>query len=443
MNSEIPALAYNINFEAASFFFISILYFYLRKKYYNSSPINNTFRRLVFFQMTAIFFDVAASVTISFMNVVPLWINMTLNTLYFASSSLYYYTLHLFFLSFGVKKKVGVPLLFFSRVVLVCFATLLVANIPTGIFFAFQNGTYVHGKFYSLCVIIPVIFLVECSGTFLIIKERVSSQIFAVLLAMLALSVGGPALQYYYFPNVLLTNFFSLISLNLCLFALVSPDYSELTKKRAELDELQKHLEAKAEIESEKIHKRDKQKEMLSGQIIEALAATIDAADLNRSGHSQNVAEYSRKIAYMMSLPKSEVQKIYYSAVLHDIGIIGVSEDVTGKQGKFTQEEFEELKRHSEIGERILSKITEMPEIAANVRSHHERFDGKGYPDGLAGKDIPLCARIIAVADAFDAMTHERSYKNAMTAEAAKKELLAKAGSQFDPNVVAAAVEVL
>ncbi|MBO4546446.1 MAG: HD domain-containing protein, partial [Treponema sp.] len=382
MRSELPALAYNINFEAASFFFISILYFYLRRKYYNSSPINNTFRRLVFFQMAAIFFDVAASITISFMSVVPLWINMTLNTLYFASSSLYYYTLHLFFISFGVKKKVGVPLLFFSRLVLVCFATLLVANVPTGIFFAFQNGAYVHGEFYPLCVIIPVIFLVECSGTFLIIKERVSSQIFAVLLTMLILSVAGPALQFYYFPNVLLTNFFSLISLNLCLFALVSPDYAELTKKRAELAELQKHLEAKAAIESDKIHKRDKQKELLSEQIIEALAATIDAADSNRSGHSQNVAEYSRKIAYMMSLPKNEVQKVYYTAVLHDIGIIGVSEDVTSKRGNFTDQDFEQMKRHSEIGERILSKITEMPEIAIGARSHHERFDGKGYPDG-------------------------------------------------------------
>lgn len=443
MNSAAPALVYNINFEAASFFFIALLYFYLRKKYYNSSQVNNTFRRLVFCQMLAIFFDIASSITISYSKVLPVWVNITLNTLYFTASSLYYYTLHLLFISFGIKKKLGVPLLFISRFVLISFLTLLVANIPTGIFFYFNNGVYLHGKFYPLCILIPIAFLFECSGTFMIIRKRVSDQIFIVLLTLLVMSVAGPALQYFYFPNVLLTNFFSLVSLNLCLFALVSPDYAELTKKRAELNELQIHLEAKAAIESEKIHKRDKQKELLSEQIIDALAETIDAADSNRSGHSENVAENSRKIAYMMSLPKNEVQKIYYTAVLHDIGIIGVSEDITSKQGGFTDEEFEQMKKHSEIGERILSQITEMPEIAANVRSHHERFDGKGYPDGLAGKDIPLCARIIAVADAYDAMVHERSYKDAMSPEAAKKELLEKSGSQFDPNVVAAAMEAL
>lgn len=443
MNNEVQRLAYNINFEAASFFYIALLYFYLLKKYYNTSQINNTFRRLVLFQMTSIFFDVAASIAISFAKSVPLWLNVTLNSLYFASESFFYYTLHLLFLSFGVKKKFGAPLLFFSRLVLVAFMALLVANVPSGIFFSFQNGSYEHGKFYSLCLIIPLVFLFDCSLTFLMIKKRVSPQAYAVLLIMLVMSVLGPALQYLYFPNVLLTNFFSLVSLNMCLFVLVSPDYAELTKKKAELNELQKHLEAKAAIESEKIHKRDKQKELLSEQIINALAETVDAADSNRAGHTENVAEYSRKIAYMMSLPKNEVQKVYYTAVLHDIGIIGIPEEISTKAGGFTEQEFEAMKRHSVIGERILSKITEMPEIAKNVRSHHERFDGKGYPDGLAGKEIPLCARIIAVADAYDAMTHERNYKRAMTAQEAKRELLAKSGSQFDPNVVAAALEVL
>lgn len=436
-------LVYNINFEAAAFCFIILLYIYLRKKYYNTSPVNNTFRRLVFCQMVAIFLDVASAVAISFVNKAPLWLNITLSSLYFASSSFFFYTLHLFFLSFGLKKKVGVPLLFFSRLVLVSFLTMLVANIPTGIFFTFQNGIYEHGKFYSLCLTIPLVFLIECSGTFVIIKNRVPNQIFWVLLSLLVMSVAGPTIQYLLWPSILLTNFFNLFALILCLFALVSPDYAELSRKRAELNELQKNLEAKAAIESEKIHKRDKQKEMLSAQIIDALAETIDVADSNRTGHSENVAESSRKIANMMELPKSEVQLVYYTAVLHDIGIIGVSEDITSKQGGFTDEEFEEMKKHSVIGHRILSRIHEMPEIAVNVRSHHERFDGKGYPDGLAGKDIPLGARIIAVADAFDAMTHERSYKKALTVQEAKEELKAKAGSQFDPTVVAAAVQVL
>ena len=443
MSSESPALAYNINLETAAFFFIALLYIYLRRKYYNTTPVNKTFRKLVFFQLLTILFDVASAITISYGATVPLWLNIAINTLYFAASSLTFYTLHLFFISFGIKKKIGVPLLVFSRIVLISFLALLVANIPSGIFFYFKNGAYQHGKLHYLCLVMPIVFWIECSGTFLLLKKRVSGQIMAVLLTLLFMSVAGPALQYLYFPKVLLTNFFSLISFNLGLFVLVSPDYSELTVKRKELNELQKNLEERAAIESEKIQKRDKQKELLAGQIIDALAETIDVADANRSNHSENVAESSRKIANKMGLSKNEVQKVYYSAILHDIGIIGIPEEITGKQGNFTEEDFEQMKKHSEIGERILSKITEMPEIAANARSHHERFDGKGYPDGLAGAEIPLAARIIAVADAYDAMTHKRSYKKPLSAQEAKAELLAKAGSQFDPNVVEAAAAVL
>lgn len=443
MSNEPQALAYNINLETAAFFFIALLYIYLRRKYYNTTPVNKTFRRLVFFQLLTILFDVASAITISYSAKVPLWLNIALNTLYFAASSWTFYTLHLFFISFGLKKKIGVPLLIFSRIVLISFLTLLVANIPTGIFFFFKNGVYQHGRLHNLCLAIPIFFWIECSGTFLLLRKRVSGQIMAVLLTLLLMSVAGPALQYLYFPKVLLTNFFSLISFNLGLFVLVSPDYSELTIKRKELNELQKNLEEKAAIESEKIQKRDRQKELLAGQIIDALAETIDVADANRTKHSENVAENSRKIANKMALSKNEVQKVYYSAILHDIGIIGIPEEITGKQGNFTKEDFEKMKKHCEIGERILSKITEMPEIAANARSHHERFDGKGYPDGLAGAEIPLASRIIAVADAFDAMTHTRSYKKPLPSQEAKSELLANAGSQFDPKVVEAAVSVL
>ena len=436
-------LAYNINFEAAAFCFIATLYFYLRKKYYNTSVVNNTFRRLTFCQLTAIFFDVAASITISYPKTFPVWLDVALNTLYFAATAYLFYTLHLFFLSFGIKKKVGMPLLLTSRGVLVLFLSMLFVNAPTGIFFSVKDGAYLPGGLYYLCLAFPIAYMFACSVTFVIIKKRVTKQVFRVLLALLLLTALGPILQFLFFPTTLLTHFFSLFSLILCLFVLVSPDYAELTKKRAELFELQKNLESKAAQESDKVYKRSKQKEILFEQIIDALAETIDAGDSKRSGHSENVAETSRLIAYKMLLPKNEVQKIYYAAILHDIGIIGVPESVTGKNGKFTQEDFEQMKKHCEIGERILSTISEMPEISKIARSHHERYDGKGYPDGLEGKQIPLAARIIAVADAYDAMIHERSYKNIMTKAEAREELEKCSGLQFDPLVVAAALEVL
>ncbi len=443
INQIYSRLVYNINFEAAAFCFLLVLYVYLRKKYYNSGIVNNTFRRLVFVQIAAIFLDILSAATISFPQKVPQWLNVAVNTIYFASTGLLFYTLHLFFISFGLKKKIGVPMLMFSRAFLIAFLIMLAANIPTGFFFGFENGFYQRGPLHSLCVIIPLFFLLECSGTFFMIRRRVSRPIFLVLLALFLTSALGPTLQYTLFPNVLLSNFFSLFSLILCLFVLVSPDYAELARKRAELNELQQNLEAKAAMESEKIHKRDKQKEILSGQIIDALAETIDAADANRTGHSEHVAEMSKLIAYKLFLPKNVIQQVYYTAILHDIGVIGISEDIVNKNGKFSPEEFEQMKKHSEIGERILSKITEMPEIAKGVRSHHERFDGTGYPDGLAGEEIPIAARIIAAADAVDSMTHERCYKERLTAEQAIEELFKCAGSQFDPAVAAAAIDVL
>ena len=436
-------LSYNINFEAAAFFFIASFYIYLRKKYCNTSVINKTFRRLTFCQLTAIFFDVAASITISYPETFPAWLDVALNTLYFAATAYLFYTLYLFFLSFGIRKKVGMPLLLTSRAILIMFLIMLFVNAPTGVFFSVRQGAYAPGSLYYLCLAIPVVFLLACSVAFMIIRKRVTRQVFGVLLTLLVLTVLGPALQFLFFPTTLLSHFFSLFSLILCLFALVSPDYAELTKKRAELFELQQNLETKAAQESDKVHKRGKQKEILFEQIIDALAETIDAGDAKRNGHSENVAETSRLIAYKMALPKNEVQKIYYAAILHDIGIIGVPESVTTKSGKFTQEDFEQMKKHCEIGERILSTISEMPEISKIARSHHERFDGSGYPDGLAGKQIPLAARIIAVADAYDAMTHERCYKNILSTEEAKEELKKGAGLQFDPLVVAAALEVL
>ncbi len=436
-------LEYNPHLEAAAFFFLAILYVYLRKKYYTQNFVNKTFRRLVFCQLVTILLDIAAAIGVSFPDYVPIWTNQILNTLYFASTGVLFYTLHLFIISFGLKKKTGTALLIFSKAVLTMFLFVLLINIPFGIVFSFNDGMYTRGPLNFLFIAIPGLFFVECWGTLFLIKKRVSRLTMFVLLTLLFMSVLGPTLQFTLFPKILLSNFFSLFSLILCLFALVSPDYAELTKRRAELFELQQHLEEKAARESEKIHRRDKKKEELFGQIIDALAETVDAGDSNRSKHSENVADISRQIAYKMLLLKTEVQKIYYTAILHDIGIIGVSEEITGKQGKLTSEEFEEIKKHSQIGERILSVITEMPDMAKIVRSHHERYDGSGYPDGLAGEDIPLGARIIAVADAYDAMVHERNYKEKMSLSDAKAELRRQAGKQFDPDVVVAALDIL
>jgi len=142
-----------------------------------------------------------------------------------------------------------------------------------------------------------------------------------------------------------------------------------------------------------------------------------------------------------MNLPDGEIQELKTVGLLHDIGKVAIDENILNKPGKLTNEEWEELKRHPEIGYRILSSANDMAEIAEYVLAHHERWDGTGYPKGLRGKQIPLKSRIIAIADAFDAMISERPYKNALSKDAAVKELINNAGIQFDPELVKIFIE--
>ncbi len=174
-----------------------------------------------------------------------------------------------------------------------------------------------------------------------------------------------------------------------------------------------------------------------------ALVATLDARDRYTAGHSAAVAVYSRDIAQRMGIDEDEQQKVHLAGLVHDIGKIGLPPGLLEKAGPLTLEERRVMQNHSEIGEGILANVDTYGEIAAIVRSHHERVDGNGYPDGLADNDIPLLARIIAVADAYNAMTSDRPYREAMPSRVARMRLAQAVGSQFDTSVVAAFEAIL
>jgi len=157
--------------------------------------------------------------------------------------------------------------------------------------------------------------------------------------------------------------------------------------------------------------------------------------------HSDRVAEICEKIASNMNINQEGIQQIRIAAVLHDIGKIGISDSILNKKGKLDTTEWEEMKKHSEIGYRILSTVPEFSEIAEYVLSHQERWDGKGYPYNLKGEEIPIQARIIAIADAFDAMTVKRTYRDAMSETDAVAEIKKYAGTQFDPEIARIFVE--
>jgi putative nucleotidyltransferase with HDIG domain len=174
-----------------------------------------------------------------------------------------------------------------------------------------------------------------------------------------------------------------------------------------------------------------------------ALVATLDARDRYTAGHSAAVAIYSRDIAERMGLSQSQQQLVHLCGLVHDIGKIGLPAGLLEKPGALTLEERRLMETHSEIGERILANVEDYAEIAAIVRHHHERFDGNGYPDELAGDEIPLLSRVIGVADAYNAMTSDRPYREAMPSRVARLRLAQAVETQFDTSVVAAFEAIL
>jgi len=178
-------------------------------------------------------------------------------------------------------------------------------------------------------------------------------------------------------------------------------------------------------------------------ETISALAASIEAKDPYTRGHSQRVTTYCTAIANAMNLPEEQKRIIQYAAVLHDVGKIGISDSIIGKPSPLTDEEFKTIKKHPEIGDDIASSITFLKGGRKLIRHHHERYDGKGYPDGLAGEEISLVARIASVADSYDAMATNRPYDEAWPKEKTIARLLEVAGSQLDPKIVDVFVDLL
>lgn len=184
-------------------------------------------------------------------------------------------------------------------------------------------------------------------------------------------------------------------------------------------------------------------KERLNDVIIQTLARTIDAKDKYTNGHSQRVARYAREIAIHMGKSEGEIKEIYYAGLLHDVGKIHVPDSIINKPSKLTNEEFSYIKLHPIAGYHILKTMTENPKIAQGAKWHHERYDGKGYPNGLEGENIPEIARIIGVADAYDAMTSYRSYRDVLPQETVRKEIEKGMGTQFDPEIAKIMIKMI
>ena len=203
-----------------------------------------------------------------------------------------------------------------------------------------------------------------------------------------------------------------------------------------ELDELHKHLEQMVEANTDELQK-------IFIQSITTITYAVDAKDRYTKGHSVRVAQYSLAIAKKLSWSKQDCMNLYYTALMHDIGKIGIPDTILNKPVKLTDEEYRLIRSHTTMGANILRPITMVPQICDGAKYHHERYDGKGYPFGLKGDDIPYVARIIGIADAYDAITSNRIYEKAQVKDYAVNELKKGRGTQFDPYLADVMLEIL
>jgi putative nucleotidyltransferase with HDIG domain len=203
------------------------------------------------------------------------------------------------------------------------------------------------------------------------------------------------------------------------------------------------HLYQQEKVVTQDLEQANERLRRASLSFATALVATLDARDQYTAGHSAAVAIYARDIAKRMGLTEETQELVHLCGLVHDIGKIGLPAGLLEKPGPLTLEERRQMEQHSEIGERILRNVDDYSEIADIVRSHHERIDGMGYPDGLPGDNIPLLARIIGVADAYDAMTSDRPYRDALPSRVARMRLAQAVETQFDTTVVAAFEAIL
>lgn len=250
-------------------------------------------------------------------------------------------------------------------------------------------------------------------------RAKLSRRLFAALLLTIALPTAAAVLQIFFYGVSLTSIALAFVVVSYYIYMLIDMNKKAREAKQREIEFYKRAREIEA---------------AMFEQTAEALVNAIDAKDVYTHGHSSRVAAYARMIAERAGLSEKECGDVYFAALLHDVGKIGIPDEIINKRGKLDEAEYEKIKQHTVIGDQILGSIRQSPTLRIGAHYHHERFDGTGYPEGLAGEEIPRIARIITVADAFDTMSSKRSYREALPLPVIRGELLEGSGVQFDPR---------
>ena len=308
-------------------------------------------------------------------------------------------------------------------------AVLLVVSQFTGLYYTFDaQNTYHRAPGFIISYIIPVlVFLLQLS---VIIRYR----------GRLSRAIQFSLLIYAFTP--FLASLIQLFTYGVSLMNIMLGVVVPLLYVYA-LNDMNSALKRARQREIELLREEQQREHAMFEQTAEALVNAIDAKDSYTNGHSKRVAEYSRSIAQAAGMSAQACEDIYFAALLHDVGKISVPLRILTKKGRLTDAEFAQIKQHPVVGGQILSSIQQSPHLRVAALYHHERYDGRGYPEGLKGEAIPEIARVIAVADAYDAMTSNRSYRAAIAQHLVREELVKGTGTQFDPEFARTMIHLL
>ena len=299
-------------------------------------------------------------------------------------------------------------------------ALLIVISQFTGLYYTFDaQNNYQRAPANILCYLMPVAITLLQMSLVLKYRKLLGHTIAFSLILNTVVPLAASIIQIFAY-GLSLTNM-TVVGMAILLYMFV-------------LIDLNATVEHAKEQEREFYREEREQEHDMFEQTAEALASAIDAKDPYTHGHSSRVAIYSGQIAREAGKSDEECERVYFAALLHDVGKIGVPGSIINKNGKLTDEEFAQIKQHPVLGNQILSRIQRSPYLSIGAHYHHERYDGRGYPDGLKGEDIPEIARIIGVADAYDAMTSKRSYRDPIPQDKVREELVKGMGTQFDPE---------
>lgn len=294
----------------------------------------------------------------------------------------------------------------------------LIISQPTGLYYYYdQNNTYQRSVGYAISYVFPMVATLLLLITTVWYRHNLRKRLFIPFILFMVTPIITSVMRFLS-HEISLTNI-TVVGMVAILYCFSILDANDLMK-----------IAHQKEVE-------------LIKQTAFALVEAIDAKDSYTNGHSRRVAEYSVMIGKRIGKSKKELEELYLIALLHDVGKIGVPNAIINKNGRLTNEEYLVIKKHPLIGNDILSKISASPELAIGAHYHHERYDGKGYPEGLFGEEIPEIARIIAVADTYDAMTSKRSYRDVLPKEKIRSEFEKGIGTQFDPKFAKIMIEFI